>query len=356
MRMGWGLEAEVHTNTCNTPSKMSFAALCPATKALMRLIASPVTSFFLIIVAGGALPAAAAATASLAPDFSIRVFKLRACCLGGKKGGQGGLERPHIVGENNGGRGACLNWIGNHSKPSRQIKESGGCRRKGSQGRESVRFVGNRNDERSGGGQERGVGGAARAKTWGEPAQFTVKSPADAAAPAGVQEKRREDPDWEMIWPKVEGEFSLRESTTPMTAVRVAGMNAPGAHTLPGIGSKVGEGRGRCREYTRSSDRGRGCCCKSRAKKRRGRNSDENNSLRLGVDHSGASFDGRAEARREAAAAAGWREQNKGAVLPAAHGGEHIGRDDWPLRAGGAAGKDDTRVGGDGGGVGDDAH
>ena len=193
-------------------------------------------------------------------------------------------------------------------------------------------------------------------RTWGEPAQFTVKSPADAAAPAGVQEKRREDPDWEMIWPKVEGEFSLRESTTPMTAVRVAGMKAPGAHTLPGIGSKVGEGGGRCRECTRSSDRGRGSCCKSRAKKRRGRNSDENNSLRLGVDHSGASFDGRAEARREAAAAAGWREQNKGAVLPAAHGGEHIGRDDWPLRAGGAAGKDDARVGGDGGGVGDDAH
>ena len=65
VRKGRGSEAEVHTNTCNAPSKMSFAALCPATKALTRLIASPVTSFFLI-VAGGALPAAAAATASAA--------------------------------------------------------------------------------------------------------------------------------------------------------------------------------------------------------------------------------------------------------------------------------------------------
>jgi hypothetical protein len=79
-------------------------------------------------------------------------------------------------------------------------------------------------------------------RTCGEPAQFTVKSPADAAAPAGVQEKRREDPVWEMMWPKVEAELSLRLSTTPMTAVRVLGMKAPGADTLPGSGSKKREG------------------------------------------------------------------------------------------------------------------
>ncbi len=96
--------------------------------------------------------------------FLDQSLQIESVLFRGEERREKGLERLRIVGKSNGGRGACLNWIGNHSKPSRQIKECGGCRRKGGQGRESVRFVGNRNDERSGGRQERGVGGAARAK------------------------------------------------------------------------------------------------------------------------------------------------------------------------------------------------
>ena len=90
------------------------------------------------------------------------------------------------------GRNACLSCIGDDRKPSRKVKECGGCRGRGARAGSAFALSATAMMMEAGAGKRAGWAERPARRTWSELEQFTVKSTADAEAPAEMQAKRQE--------------------------------------------------------------------------------------------------------------------------------------------------------------------